>query len=181
MAECHRFSGSDPPVLPVDPSQLTGIGASVSGRGRVSDQRIVACVGGSRVRERARVAARAFRVPHTNSLTPTPSHTRAPTRVPAIGDGRHAIARRALSRTPRHPKRKGRTPRGSAPSSPFRPGPECSTCVRQRWPRPCRDRGRSCTTRSWRWPRGAFRRTSRPSVACARGRRSNRGMSSRPR
>jgi hypothetical protein len=65
-------------------------------------------VGGSRVRERAWVAARALRVPHTNSLTPTPSHTRAPTRVPAIGDGQHAITRQALSRRPRHPKRKGR-------------------------------------------------------------------------
>jgi hypothetical protein len=44
-------------------------------------------VGGSRVRERARVAARAFHLPHTNSLMP--SHTRAPTRVPALRAARN--------------------------------------------------------------------------------------------
>jgi hypothetical protein len=45
--------------------------ASVPVSGSVFGGRRASVVGGSRERERARPAVRAFRVPHTNSLPPT--------------------------------------------------------------------------------------------------------------
>jgi hypothetical protein len=55
----------------------------VSGSVSVFGARVPPGVGGSRERERARPAVRAFRVPHTNSLSPT--LTLAATRDPRAG------------------------------------------------------------------------------------------------
>ena len=56
--------------------------ASVPVSGSVFGARVGVGVGGLRERARARIAVRAFRVPHTNSLTLTP--TRPAPRVPAL-------------------------------------------------------------------------------------------------
>jgi hypothetical protein len=61
--------------------------ASVPVSGGVFGARAAASVCGSRERERTRPAARAFRVPPTNSLSPT--LTRPATRVPALRAARN--------------------------------------------------------------------------------------------
>jgi hypothetical protein len=61
----------------------------VSEGGSGSDQRAAACVGGSRERERDATRGPSSRVPHTNSLTPTLSHTRAASRGPTLRAARN--------------------------------------------------------------------------------------------
>jgi hypothetical protein len=63
--------------------------ASVSESGSGSDQRAAAGVGDYRERERSATRDPSSRVPHTNSLTPTLSHTLAAIRGPALRAARN--------------------------------------------------------------------------------------------
>jgi hypothetical protein len=75
-----------PPRALPGPSQQ-GQPARVSGRGSVSGARVVVPCGRLAQRERARIAARAFR--ETSSLTLTPSTTRPASRMPALRAARN--------------------------------------------------------------------------------------------